>query len=204
MQKTGEMFKGWDFTKSAAYDLKDLGRYLVGGNERVEFDAYRAVHAGEYFQLRSRLQTEGVLPHHWEFTFESIDEEAFGFTDKMVTSLLSLYLSYQAIVGGPVNAHRLRHWWNVELNTKDLDVRSELYRAYMMTEQLNDGNSMAAVKEKYEGEYSESGYVPDDHFDAGANEEFAPQPPHAAMPQDVHAAAVAAAAAAAAAIPGGN
>ena len=216
LKKTGEMFKGWDFTKYSAADLIDLARYTVSGNERLEFDPYRSVHAGEYFQLRSRLQTEGVLPHQWQFTFESIDEEGFGtFTDKMVTSLLLLYLTYEGIVGGPVSAHRVKHWWNIELAHKEHKLRKELYDAYLMKHDLDAGRPLASVEENYDSPYDESAYMHGAGFNAQAAQAFEngailqdlddfavqQQPPPAAIPQDVHDAAEAAAAAA---IAGGN
>ena len=174
VQKTGQLFKGLDFTKSAVYDILDMKRYLLTGNEYTEFDVEREYNVADYFALRGKLQAEGNLPHNFQFTFESIDEDSLGFTDRSVASIFGLYLTWQMVIGGPVSLDRFSHWWNTELQAEDRGIRGEIGDGFMFAERLNRGETIAAVQQRYnqQQQYTPSAYIPDSQFQGAA--EFTP------------------------------
>jgi len=198
IHKMGDLFQTFDLTRNAASDLIDGVRYKIMGSKRTEFDTYRHGNALNYFKLRDKLQKENNLPHYWEWTFEQIEEHPIGFTDTAVASLFGLYVLWEAVIGGPVSADRMKHWWNVETRG-ERGLRNEMGYAYRAHEMLNDGENLADVQRLYDQQFGAnhepSAYIPDHNFNAAAEESFAPGN-HA----DIYAVQEAAAAAAEAAV----
>jgi hypothetical protein len=178
IHKMGELFKTFDLTRNSATDLIDGVRYATVGNKRMEYDNEREYNAADYFAKRDRLDQQNNLPHHWEFTFEQLEEHPIGFTDKAVASLFGLYVLWEAVVGGPVSADRMKHWWKFETNNDERGLRHQMGFAYRRQEMLNDGESLADVQRLYDqqfgNEHAPSHYIPDHNFNAGNEEDFAP------------------------------
>ena len=175
IERSGQLFKTFDLTRSAPYDMGAFARYMTVGNRRMEFDKERSYNVADYFDIRERLKAEGNLPHHWELNFESIDEDSLGVTDTAVASLFGLYMVWQTVIGGPMSVDRLSHWWNVERNH---ELHKQLGHGYRYSERLFHGESVADVQKLYDKQFGkdheESAYIPDHNFDPVAEADFAP------------------------------
>jgi hypothetical protein len=174
VDRTGKLIEGLDWTRSAAYDIVTFKKFIAG-MDNTPYDYEREYDVADYYYLKNKMKNEGTLPSNWEFTFESIPEDGFGFTDAAVASLFGLYVAYQNVIGGPVSLGRMSHWWNTELQNDDRAIQREMGHGYRFAEEMQRGESLDDVRQQYnrlDNEYSRSAYTAED--DVGFGEEFAP------------------------------
>jgi len=172
IRNVADRFRTWEFVKHSPSDLLGLAHYWsLDEKKRSELeDPQRRTDANNYFTIRARLQEQNALPHDWTFTFESISEDSqLNLTSGMTTELLSLYMAYQAVIGGTPSIRNIRRWWHVEQNVGPLDLNGEYYQAVIRQRMLDAGRPLAQVKKTYKDTYTESMYMHNHYpFDAEA------------------------------------